>query len=201
MGNEVRASSDDAEPHNSLPGRIRLTLVDQPVIHYATFQSHNQKVVEGGGLIFTSHVRSRNEDYTDQCWRLSISRDRGASFVTFVEQTNATNPPVLECDRHGNLYLIRVDFNSGDAFLDRWEATKIRSWLESQQANGLSPQTTRIPGGTAGKYAAVIDQPRDQLYFFSHDSDRYPKVAGQSLSLCGLVASLPTTHRPPNVYL
>ncbi|MDA0659747.1 MAG: hypothetical protein O2931_17520 [Planctomycetota bacterium] len=169
-GDEVGALGGDAQTVASLPGRVRVTMVDHPVIHYATFQSHNQKVVEAGGLIFLSHIRSRNDAYTDQCWRLSISRDGGSSFVTLVEQTGATNPPVLECDRRGNLYLVRVDFVGGDAYLDRWDVTKIKLWLESQQATRPTPQTTRIPGGAAGKYAAVIDPSRDQLYFFSHNN-------------------------------
>jgi hypothetical protein len=160
-----------------LPGRIRLTLVDEPVIHYATFQSHNQKVVEGGGLIFMSHLRTRNEEYTDQSWRLSVSRDGGVSFTVLHEESSATNPPVLECDSLGNLYLFRVDFLSGDAFLDRWQASQIQPWLtRSADARQAPPEpapdriTTRIPGGAAGKYAAAIDVPRAQLYFFSHNN-------------------------------
>ncbi len=43
------ASRSQAQSTDSLPGRVRLTMVDEPVIHYATFQSHNQKVAEGGG--------------------------------------------------------------------------------------------------------------------------------------------------------
>ncbi|MBM3822919.1 MAG: hypothetical protein FJ404_08565 [Verrucomicrobia bacterium] len=145
-------------------------MVDEPVIHYATFQSHNQKVVQRGGLIFMTHLRSRNEAYTDQAWRLSVSRDAGVRFVTLVERSEATNPPVLECDVHGNLYLIRVDFVRGDAFLDRWKLAAIRSWLENPSGNRPGPSTTRIPGGAAGKYSAMIDAARDRLYFFSHNN-------------------------------
>lgn len=164
------ASRCEAQTDPSLPGQVRVTLVDEPVIHYATFQSHNQKVVEGGGLIFMTHLRSRNEAYTDQAWRLSVSRDAGASFVTLVEQSDATNPPVLECDPAGNLYLFRVDFVGGDAFLDRWEASSIKSWLDKPSTDRPVPQTTRIPGGAAGKYSAMIDPARDRLYFFSHNN-------------------------------
>jgi hypothetical protein len=166
----IHASSSDAQTDDSLPGRVRVTLVDEPVIHYATFQSHNQKVVEGGGLIFMTHLRSRNEAYTDQAWRLSVSRDAGSTFVTLVERSDATNPPVLECDPQGNLYLFRVDFVGGDAFLDRWESEGIRSWLENPRGNRPVPSTTRIPGGAAGKYSAMIDPQRDRLYFFSHNN-------------------------------
>lgn len=168
--NEVNQPGDYSEDVSSLPGRIFLTLVDDPVIHYATFQSHNQKVVEAGGLIYISHLRTRNEAYTEQTWRLSVSKDRGASFKTLAEQTDATNPPVLECDPQGNLFLIRVDFVSGDAFLDRWEAGQVRSWAYKDQGKPPTPKTTRIAGGAAGKYAAEIDTARKQLYFFSHNN-------------------------------
>ena len=142
--------------------KIELTQIDSSVIHYATFQSHNQKIVSHGSKIYTAHIRTRNEPYTAQQWRLSLSRDRGKSFTTICEETLATNPPVLEIDSHGNLFLFRVDFNSGDAFLDRWPII----------VSGESPerQTTRIPGGAAGKYAACLDELRDQLYFFSHNN-------------------------------
>lgn len=164
----LSCSGARAQSDVSLPGRIRVTMVDEPVIHYATFQSHNQKVVEGGGLIFMTHLRSRNEAYTDQSWRLSVSRDGGNRFVTLAEQSDATNPPVLECDPDGNLCLFRVDFVGGDAFLDRWNGTSVRSWLESPTVERPIPQTTRLPGGAAGKYSAMIDPARDRLYFFSH---------------------------------
>jgi len=172
-----------------LPGQIHLTMVDQPVIHYATFQSHNQKVVEGGGLIYMSHLRSRNQEYTDQTWRLSVSRDKGATFTTLCEESAATNPPILECDDQGNLYLIRVDFVGGDAFLDRWTAEGIWRWSENQQATigqaannkAIDRQTTRIPGGAAGKYAAVIDVPRGMLYFFSHNNTFHRLLLNGSL--------------------
>lgn len=166
----IHPSNGRAQSYDALPGRVRVTMVDEPVIHYATFQSHNQKVVDGGGLIFMTHLRSRNEAYTDQAWRLSVSRDAGATFATLAERSDATNPPVLECDSQGNLYLFRVDFVGGDAFLDRWEATAIRSWIENPSGNRPVPSTTRIPGGAAGKYSAMIDPQRDRLYFFSHNN-------------------------------
>jgi|694.fasta_scaffold00148_72 hypothetical protein len=145
------------------PGAIQLTLVDQPVIHYATFQSHNMKVVELDGQIFMTHLRTRNEAYTQQAWRLSRSLDGGTSFQTVAEDTAATNPPVLEVSQLGELYMIRVDFVSGDAFLDRWLVAEPKS-------DATLVGTTRIPGGAAGKYAALIDQPRGLLYFFSHNN-------------------------------
>lgn len=140
---------------------IAVTLLDRDVIHYATFQSHNQKVVARGERVYTSHLRSRNAPYTAQTWRLSTSDDGGRTFRTMAEETLGTNPPVLEIAADGTLYLFRVDFPSGAGFLDRWAPDAPRD---------LSGRTTtEIPGAAAGKYAAILDEPRGRLCFFSHN--------------------------------
>lgn len=141
---------------------VHLTLLDEGVIHYATFQSHNQKVVVRGRDVYTAHLRTRNEEYTAQTWRLSRSDDGGETFQVMCEETLGTNPPVLEIDDEGHLFLIRVDFPSQAAFLDRWPHGAARD------ASGRT--TTRIPHAAAGKYAAMLDEPRDQIYFFSHNN-------------------------------
>ena len=43
---------------------VWLTLLDAEATGYATFQSHNQKVVANAHGIFTTHIRSRNEAFT-----------------------------------------------------------------------------------------------------------------------------------------
>src|SRR5688572_2337070 len=85
---DVRPEAAEA---TAAPGRTRIetTLVDGTAIGVATFQSHNQKVVANARGIFTTHIRSRNEPYTAQTWRLSWSRDGGKSFVTLHEATHA----------------------------------------------------------------------------------------------------------------
>src|SRR5688572_33371040 len=87
--------------------RIELTCVDPAATGYGTFQSHNQKVVANRRGIFMTHIRTRNEPYTAQQWRLSWSRDGGRTFETLYEATHATNPAVLETDDAENVYLIR----------------------------------------------------------------------------------------------
>ncbi len=141
-------------------GSIRLAKIDSGVTHYATFQSHNQKVVANQYGIFTSHIRDRDKPYQSQTWRLSRSTDGGATFSVVYEQAHATNPPVLETDRAGNVYLIRVNFKSGDAFLYRFDAAK----------NFQDPAITTIPGAAAGKYAMMLDQARERLFFFAHNN-------------------------------
>src|SRR5262245_30303731 len=102
--------------------RIELTCVDPAATGYGTFQSHNQKVVSNRRGYFMTHIRTRNEAYTAQQWRLSRSRDGGRSFETVYEATHATNPPLLESDKADNLYLVRPDFSDGHAYLYRFLA-------------------------------------------------------------------------------
>lgn len=144
---------------DDFPADIRVTQIDSGVTHYATFQSHNQKVVANEHGIFVTHIRDRDLPYQAQTWRLSRSTDGGANFSTLCEQTDATNPPVIETDAAGNLHVIRVDFVVGDAWWYRFDA--------AQQFR--DPQVARIPGAAAGKYAMAIDGPRQQLYFFAHN--------------------------------
>ncbi|MEZ6118009.1 MAG: hypothetical protein R3C28_15760 [Pirellulaceae bacterium] len=140
--------------------KIQLTCVDEHATGYGTFQSHNQKVVANGRGYFMTHIRTRNEDYTAQQWRLSWSTDQGRSFRTLYEATHATNPPVMETDDHDNLYLIRSDFQDGHAYLYRFLADR----------NYRDPLVTKIPDGAAGKYSMAIDLVRRQLYYFAHNN-------------------------------
>lgn len=139
---------------------IQLTCVDERATGYGTFQSHNQKVLSNSRGLFMTHIRTRNEAYTAQTWRLSWSRDGGRTWETLFEATHATNPPVLETDAAANLYLIRPDFQDGDAYLYRFRA-----------AEGYArPAVSRIKNGAAGKYAMLLDPVRKQLDYFAHNN-------------------------------
>ncbi len=139
---------------------IQLVCVDAQATGYGTFQSHNQKVVSNRRGIFMTHIRSRNEAYTAQSWRLSWSTNAGESFVTLFAATNATNPPLLESDAEDNLYLVRPDFVDGHAYLYRFLARE----------DYREPHITRIPNGSAGKYAMLLDSRRKQLAYFAHNN-------------------------------
>jgi len=140
------------------PLRIETTVVDADTFHGATFQSHNQKVVSNKRGVFMTHVRARNEKYTAQQWRLSWSRDGGKTFTTLFEATDPTNPPVLETDSAGNLYLGRPDFVNLDVLLYRFLAAE----------DYRTPHITRVPKSAAGKYAMCLDEARGQVCYFSH---------------------------------
>lgn len=139
--------------------KIELTCVDEHATGYATFQSHNQKVLATRDGIFMTHIRTRNEAYTAQQWRLSRSTDGGKTFATVLEATNATNPAVIEADENENLYLIRPDFVDGSSYLYAFTAGGDYS----------KPRVTPIPGSAAGKFALVYDSKRKQLYYCSQN--------------------------------
>ncbi|HJN15678.1 MAG TPA: hypothetical protein QGH10_09320 [Armatimonadota bacterium] len=138
--------------------KIELTCVDADATGYGTFQSHNQKVVSNASGIFMTHLRSRNDAYTAQQWRLSRSQDGGETFETVWEETNATNPATLETDEAGNIYLIRPDFGDHNAYL----------YLFLAENDYSDPTIHTIPGGSAGKFAAMYDPGRKQLYWLAH---------------------------------
>ncbi len=156
---QPRPSGSDAPAQSSLAD-MALVCVDDDAIGYATFQSHNQKVLANSHGIFLTHLRRRNEAYTQQTWRLSRSVDGGETFETIFEDTHATNPPVIETDDQGNLYLVRVDFQSGDALLYRFLA----------ENRFKTPIITKIPGAAAGKYSLMLDPQRKRLFFFAHNN-------------------------------
>ena len=145
---------------NGRPGvtGIEVVPIDQDAHGYGTFQNHNQKVVQNRNGIFATHIRSRNRAYTAQQWRLSRSIDGGRTFSTLFEATDATNPPVLETDGVGNMFLARPDFVDGNAYLYRFAGSDY----------GADPVVSKIPGAAAGKYCMLLDRPRKRLYYFAH---------------------------------
>lgn len=124
---------------------------------YATFQSHNQKIVENQYGIFLTYITGENNPIDPQkfTWYLMRSTDGGKSFSKIYTGTRSY-PPVLETDSSGNIYLIESNTAVlSDAYLLRF----------SPSNNFTNPQKTVIPQGGAYKFAAVIDEARSQLYF------------------------------------
>jgi len=145
---------------------IEWTLVDEDAIAFATFQSHNQKVVSNRYGIFITYLKAANEQYMAQRWRLARSTDGGKTFTTVYEDTHPTNPPVIETDAEGNIYLVRPDFADGNAYLYRFFAKEDFS----------KPRISKMPEGSAGKFAMTIDLPRQQLYYLDHTHGRFQAV-------------------------
>lgn len=64
---------------------IEMRCVDDEATCYGTFQSHNQKVLWTAQGLFMTHLRSRNQEYTAQQWRLSHSEDGGATWHDYAQ--------------------------------------------------------------------------------------------------------------------
>ncbi len=132
-------------------------VIDSEATGYGTFQSHNQKVVSNANGIFTTHIRSRNDAYTEQQWRLSRSVDGGRSFRVVYEATDGTNPPTLETDADANLYLVRQDYTDYQAYAYRFLAAE----------EYTAPHITHIVDGGGGKYSMVLDAVRGVIHYFA----------------------------------
>ncbi len=140
---------------------IAMRCVDAKATYYGTFQSHNQKVIHTPGGLFMTYLRSRNEEYTAQQWRLMHSADGGETWRVLHEETNATNPPVLEADEAGTVYLIRPDFVDDHSYLYRFAAGDLEA----------PPVISVTPHSMAGKFCALFDAGRRELHYFSHNKD------------------------------
>lgn len=140
------------------PAIVELTLVDGDATGYGTFQSHNQKLLANRRGIFMTHLRTRNEAYTAQQWRLSRSTDGGRTFAPIYEATHATHPPAIETDEKDNIHLARSDFTKGNAYLHTFSAA------EDYRETRVTP----IPGGAAQKFALCYDRGRQQFYYASY---------------------------------
>jgi len=154
-------SKKAAITNNSL---FEITAVDPSAAAYGTFQSHNQKVVSNQNGIFMTYLKSDGvkQNLNPSIWRLMRSIDGGKTFSMIYESTNPTNPPVLETDKNNIIYLSHPDLLADDAFLYRFTPAD----------NYQNPTITKIPHGSyggAGKYAMMIDESRNQLYYFSHN--------------------------------
>lgn len=138
---------------------LEVTCVDDQATGLGTFQSTNQKVVANRHGIFMTHLRSRNEAFTAQTWRLSRSTDSGCTFQTIYESTDGTNPPCVETDEEGNIHLVRLDFNDGRAYYYRFLA----------ENDFRNPSVSSFPSPGTGKNATCYDNSRKQIYYFANN--------------------------------
>lgn len=162
----VPAHTNPTKTEPSAMTSIELTLVDDDAIAFATFQSHNQKVVSNRHGIFITYLKAANEQYMAQHWRLARSTDGGKTFTTVYEDAHPTNPPVIETDEEGNIYLVRPDFADDNAYLYRFLA----------KDGFQKPLISKMPEGSAGKFAMTIDLRRKQLYYLDHTHGRFQVV-------------------------
>ncbi|HNT35278.1 MAG TPA: BNR-4 repeat-containing protein, partial [bacterium] len=148
---------------SSHPIEISMTLIDDHAIGYATFQSHNQKVVSNQHGIFLTYLKTRTDAYDSQLWRLMRSTDGGTTFSLVYEATAATHPPAIETDGDGNIYLMHGNISNGQGRLYRFLAKE----------DFKIPNYTVIPNSWADKFSTFLDMERKQIYFaqVSHSDD------------------------------
>ena len=153
-----------SEPGDNMNiGVIETTLVERGATFYATFQSHNQKVVATPDGIFMTY--SRNREAYDPAkpggeaarWRLARSNDGGKTFQTVFEAIHGTRAPVLETDEAGDLYMTHPDWND--------PRRPFHFYRFARGGDYGKPTITAIPDIACGaKYTMVYDPTRKQFY-------------------------------------
>ena len=135
--------------------------VDDVITPYATFQSHNQKVVQNQYGIFMTYLYS-TEPSALGTWRLVHSIDGGKSWGTIYRSYVPTKAPTLDTDENGSIYVIHSDFSvsAGDATFLRFDP----------EQGFRNPLVKTIPGGSAGKYTSAYDSWRKRLYYMNWSS-------------------------------
>ena len=136
---------------------MELTLVDEDAIGYASFQSHNRKVVATSDGIFITYNKRASSSYNNQTWRLVRSTDGGATFQVIFEGDHSGHTPPLEADSQGRLYVITTHYSPN---LPLGEARVLRF-----ERGANTPTTIAIlANGYSGKMCAVFDQSQNSLF-------------------------------------
>lgn len=123
---------------------------------YATFQSHNQKVVETAAGVFMTYLADPGDE-GGSIWRLARSTDEGATFATVYEGRALDKAPTLEADAQGMLYVVQPD-----------KANRTATLLRFAPGGDLARPTTKtIPDGgrTAWKFNTFLDEGRGRIYY------------------------------------
>jgi hypothetical protein len=139
---------------------VVLTQVDTNCTYYATFQSHNQKVVQNDNGIFMTYLI----DYDDQWmgrWRLVRSTDGGMTFQeVYTSPVVSSKTACIETDEHNNILAVCGDEGqTGNPFLfHRFLAEK----------DYQEPEIFKINFAASGKYSMFYDQDSGEAYLFNH---------------------------------
>ncbi len=172
-----RVTALDAEKNESPPSNllevvapiesVEINTLESGVAAYATFQSHNQKIVTTENGLFLTYIDKQDYGvevqpgvFEDQmAWRLLKSTNNGDSFEQVFEATHATMVPVLEVDSEGYIYLMHSNWNEADKPSYLWK-------FHSGQDFANATQIARLPSGAAEKNNMLLDEDRGLLYYF-----------------------------------
>lgn len=142
---------------------ITVTTVASGVPGFATFQSHNEKVLQNQYGIFITYLASTDAS-DNSVWRLARSTDGGVNFTTVYQATVATRAPPIASTSNGSIYLAYIDYvGTHQGYILRFDP----------ESNFQAPtQLATLPPSIAnGKFAMVVDEARQQLYFANSTGD------------------------------
>ncbi len=138
---------------------IELRRIDPDATPYGTFQSFNQKVASTSCGVFFTYLKSRDEPFLRQQWRLMRCRPGESEFGIVHEAVHATNPPCVETDEAGNVFVGHTDFKENQALFLRF----------APERDFRDPTTRAVPGVGGGKFSMVWDPRRRRLHYASGD--------------------------------
>jgi hypothetical protein len=139
---------------------IEIIALDEDVSDYATFQSHNQKVVQNGRGIFLTYLKSTDRNDKSR-WKLLWSKDQGKTFHELYESEGFTKAPCVETDELDNIYVMNSD----------WVETKTYFYKFLAEDEYRTHIATVLENVSGGKYAMGYDKCRKLIYYFLHDGD------------------------------
>jgi len=146
---------------------MQLTVLERDCHMYATFQSHNQKVVQNRNGVFLSYLSRYDESAERGRWVLAQSSDGGATFrERYSMDIVGAKPPAIETDAEGTLLLAGEDGSEPRHGL-------YYSRFLAKDDYHQPVETTRLPCGSRSKFAMDYDRVTGTLYFFNHYGGLY----------------------------
>ena len=139
-------------------------LIEPCAAFYAVFQSHNQKVVSNRHGIFLSYLHHQAPDFDANEWRLLWSKDGGQTFTVLAQGTDATNPPLLETDADGNLYLVVSHFAGAPPFFGTLYRFLAAHHYKHPTRTPFAPLSAPPNQSSVGKWAMVYHRALHRLH-------------------------------------
>ena len=162
-GGQVSLDKNEIGTESNLStGDFELTRIDFNCTYYATFQSHNQKVIQNDNGIFLTYL----VDYEDEApwpgnWSLLRSIDGGKSFQTIYRSpTVGSKTACLETDEDNNILALCSDESD-----PKYPFLFFRFLAER---NYTDPEISRIDFAASGKYAMAYDGTTGKAFVFNH---------------------------------
>lgn len=144
------------------PTPFPVTYLDTVDAQYATFSSHNHKIVQNQYGIFMTYWDGQADDLGN--WKLVRSLDQGASWGTIAWESTSAKPPVLVGDVEGSVFLIWSDRRD----MDKPETGRPARFRRFDPEDGFKGSSdTLIPDGASDKFTAIYDRDKGVIYYLS----------------------------------